>query len=94
MCVCIAGCIAVGVLICYCVKKKNKNNAGQVISQQPTMVPIDLNVIHFNANTNNMSMPLSSYDLNNNHNRLPPLVNKNPKLNDFSNTAKTLPDYV
>ncbi len=65
-----------------------------MISQQPTMVPIDLNAIHFNANTNNMSMPPSSFDLNTNHNRLPPLVNKNPKLNDFSNTARTLPNNV
>jgi len=65
-----------------------------VISQQPTMVPIDLNAIHFNANTNNMSMPPPSFDSKTNHNRLPPLVNKNPKLNDFSNTARTLPNNV
>ena len=93
VCVCIAGCIAIGVLICYCVKKNNKIDRGLVISQQPNMIPINHNAIIFNSN--NMSMPPPSSDLTNqNHAHLPPLINKNPKFNDFSNTAKTLPNNV
>lgn len=82
--------MALIVLVCYFKKKNNKINDGRVISQQPLQPSISVMHTSFIYNVH----PSTLHDPS-----LPPYVpaqnklsqsrNNNPKVNDFSNTAKT-----
>ena len=92
MCFIIAVVVGVIVFVCYYKKKNNRLNSGRVISQQPmhvqTIFPPQPQPIIYNAYKSTMNNLPPAY--NSPNNKLPPLPNNNPKLNDYSNTVKTL----
>ena len=68
-------------IVCFCKRKNNENDQGHVVSQPQT-------VVYTSQSGTLADQQITSQG--HSSNKLPPLPIKNPKLNDYSNSSKTL----